>query len=171
MPNRTLRADDSAAVLQEYADMVYRIAFSRTKNRADAEDVMQEVFLRYLRCKTAFNDETHRKNWLLRCAVNCNKSLISSAWFRRTTALTEDALPAQEPAQESIYPAVLALPQKYRTVIHLHYYEDMPIAEIAAVLQMKEATVKTRLHRARALLREALKGEFDDDMEQIETGN
>lgn len=156
-----MQPDGIDEVLKEYADMVYRIAFSRTNNRMDADDVLQDVFVRYITCKTVFHDREHVKAWLIRAAVNCSKSLLRSAWFRRTTGLKEDILTYMD-EQDSVYPAVMKLPAKYRTVIHLYYYEDLSVSQIGEILRRKESTVKSHLHRGRNLLREMLKGEYED---------
>ena len=148
-------------VLRRYANMVYRLALARVKNRHDAEDILQEVFLRYIRSKPACRDEEHRKAWLIRTAINCSKSLLTSAWFRRTTAMGESPA-AGLPEESGVYEAVMALPLQYRTVVHLFYFEDYSIAEMAALLQRKEATIKTQLFRARERLRSQLKGEMAD---------
>lgn len=156
----SLRTNDSVdAILSRYADMVYRLAFARTNNRFDADDILQEVFLRYIRSKPALNDEEHRKAWLIRTTINCSKSLLTSAWFRKTAPL-EDTLLSEMKEHSEVYYAVLTLPVHYRTVIHLFYYEDYSVEEIAGLLKEKSSTVKSQLHRARNLLREQLKGEL-----------
>lgn len=162
MLQESLRTDDDIErVFHQYADMVYRLAFSQTQNRSDADDVFQEVFLRYMRRAGAFESEEHEKAWLLRVTVNCSRKLWRSAWFRRTVALDE-SVTFDMPEETGVARALLQLPQKYRTVIHLFYYEDMPVAKIAETLGMKESAVRTRLTRARELLRTRLKGDFDD---------
>ena len=153
-------------VFERYGDMVYRLAFVRTKNRCDADDILQDVFLRYLRSAPVFRDEEHRKAWLIRTTINRTKSLLGSAWFRRTAPLADDLKTEMEEKSE-VYDAVLALPVKYRTVIHLFYYEDYSVAEVAAALSEKETTVRSQLHRARNLLREELKGDYEDVSGQL----
>ena len=150
--------DSAAAVLSRYADMVYRLAFARTKSRYDADDILQEVFLRYIRSAPDFQEEEHCRAWLIRTTVNCSKTLLMSAWFRKTVPL-DDTLVAEMRETGEVYDAVLRLPIAYRTVVHLYYYEGYSVAEIGGLLGCKEATVKTRLHRARNLLRDTLKGE------------
>lgn len=150
--------DSAAAVLSRYADMVYRLAFARTKSRYDADDILQEVFLRYIRSAPDFQEEEHCRAWLIRTTVNCSKTLLMSAWFRKTVPL-DDTLVAEMRETGEVYDAVLRLPKTYRTVVHLYYYEGYSVAEIGGLLGCKEATVKTRLHRARNLLRDTLKGE------------
>jgi RNA polymerase sigma-70 factor (ECF subfamily) len=144
--------------VEKYSNMVFRLAYSMTKNKQDSEDVYQDVFMRYLRSGTRFENEEHRKAWLIRATVNRSKSLLASAWFRNTTALDiEPAAPEND--GDCVYWAVMELPKKYRTAIHLYYYEDMPIDEIAKITGDKPSTIASRLHRARAMLKEKLKGE------------
>lgn len=151
-------------ILQKYSKMVYRLAYVRTKNRADAEDLLQEVFIRFLKCNMQFNNYEHCKAWLIRTTINCSKNLLTSAWFRKTIFL-EDNLENYEDGAEvgksDVFYAVLELPVKYRVVVHLYYYEDLSVAEIGTMLNRKEATVKTQLYRARELLKKKLKGNYD----------
>ena len=156
-----IAADNADALFEAYADMVYRLAFLRTKSAADADDVLQEVFLRVLRAKPDWNDREHQKAWFLKVTINCSKSLLTSAWRRHTVPEDENLLTVMQTTTE-VYPYVLALPVKYRTVVHLYYYEGYKVAEIAKMLGAGESTVKSRLFRARDMLREQLKGEFQD---------
>ena len=155
--------NDLDALFQTYGDMVYRLALVRTRSAADAEDVVQEVFLRCLRSNPSFQNAEHQKAWLIKVTVNCSKSLLGSA-FRRHS-VPEDAmgeLVSEDEAPDStVYDAVMKLPEKYRTAIHLYYYEEYSVKEIAAAMRTTESTVKSWLHRARGLLKEELGGEFD----------
>ena len=165
MAQQSSRTDESIdEVLQKYAQMVYQIAFARVKNKADAEDIMQDVFVRFIRCKTEFNDETHKRSWLIRAAINCSKSLIGSFWRKQTVELNNEAVIHRDP-DNSVLSAVLELPKKYRTVIILHYYQGVPTGEMAEILKMNESTVRSHLFRARKLLKELLKGDYSDDLE------
>ena len=97
MADRSLRADDQEEAVRRYADMVYRLAFARMGNTSDAEDVFQEVFLRYLTSARDFASEEHRKAWLLKVTVNCAKKLHTAPWRRRTEPLDETvAAPSRE---------------------------------------------------------------------------
>lgn len=156
-----IAADNVDALFEAYADMVYRLAFLRTKSAADADDTVQEVFLRALRAKPAWNDLNHQKAWFLKVTINCTKSLLTSAWRRHTVPEDENLLLEMQ-TQTDVYPYVLALPVKYRTVVHLYYYEGYRVAEIARMTGANESTVKSQLFRARDMLREQLKGEFQD---------
>ena len=147
--------DEAEKLLDRYGPSVYRLAYARTGSRADAEDVMQEVFLKLLRKAPDFRDEEHRKAWLLRVAANQTNDLCRSAWRQRTGPLDE-TLAAPERPEGGVLEAVLALPEKYRLPVHLRYYEGLSVAETAQVLGKSEGVVKTRLFRARAMLRDSL---------------
>ena len=143
--------------VERWGDMVYRLALARTASVPDAEDVFQEVFLRYFRHEERFHGDEHRKAWLIRCTVNRCKSLLASPWRKRTVPLETAEEVGVEDDYREVYSAVLSLPEKYRTVIHLHYFEGLSVAEMAAALQSTEGTVKSQLSRGRALLRDMLK--------------
>ena len=143
--------------VERWGDMVYRLALARTASVPDAEDVFQEVFLRYFRHEEKFQSDEHRKAWLIRCTVNRAKSLAASPWQKRTVPLETAGEVGVEDDYREVYAAVLSLPGKYRTVIHLHYFEGLSVAEMAGMLHTAEGTVKSQLSRGRALLREMLK--------------
>lgn len=145
-------------VLEKYNTMIYRLAFSRTKSSYDAEDIMQNVFMKFIYCNVNFESEEHIKAWLIRTTINLSKNLLTSAWFKRTTALEDDIVVTLREDSE-VYKYVLDLPTKYRTVIHLFYYEDMSTASISDILNIKESTVRSQLHRARNMLKEKMKGD------------
>lgn len=141
-----------------YGDMVLRLAIARTGNREDGEDLLQEVFVRYIRSGTLFDSEEHRKAWLIRVTINCAKSLAASAWKTRKVTLEDCFTEALPPEKGEVYYAVMSLPPKYRTVVHLFYYEDMSTKEIASVMGCADATVRSLLARARKKLGKILKG-------------
>ena len=147
-------------IIREHIDMVYRLAMSQTKNKANAEDVTQEVFLRFIENREKLTSMEHIKAWLIRVTINCSKSVFLNSWFKKTVPLTNE-LTFDTPEKSEVYYAVQTLPSKYRTVIHLFYYEDMSVREIAECLSMKESTVKSHLFRGRELLRNELKGGYD----------
>ncbi|MBQ8267754.1 MAG: sigma-70 family RNA polymerase sigma factor [Clostridia bacterium] len=142
---------------KRYSDMVYRLAVARVKNKYDADDILQEVFLRFIKCKNKANNDEHTKALLIRITINCSKSMLSRSWFKKTTPLDEN-LSVSDPSFDTL-DAVLRLPQKYRTVIHLHYYMGYSVDEIADLLKSKPSTVKSQLHRARQKLKIALEGD------------
>ena len=152
-----LTQEQRTQVVERWGDMVYRLALARTASVPDAEDVFQEVFLRYFRHEEKFHNDEYRKAWLLRCTLNRCKSLLASPWRRRTVPLETAEEVGVEDDYREVYSAVLSLPEKYRAVIHLHYFEGLSVAEIAAALNSTEGTVKSQLSRGRALLRDMLK--------------
>lgn len=166
MENRPFRPDAAAGeLLEEYADLIYKLAFSRMKNAADAEDVFQEVFLRYFSKRPVFDSEEHRKAWLIRVTLNCCNKLFASAWRRHRASLDEAMESAgDEPRcqdESGVLAAMDKLPPAYRIVVHLFYYEDLSIRQISMALRKKEGTIKSQLNRARAMLKEELGEGFD----------
>lgn len=159
MSQQTLPMGEAAEdVIKHYSNMVYRLAFARTGSRYDAEEIYQEVFYRYLKKTPVFESEEHRKAWLLRVTINCSNTLLTSFWRMCTQELPED-LPFTEKEDLELYQELHKLPAKYRDVLHLFYYESLPVAEIARLLHRKEATVRTQLARARTMLKKVLKEE------------
>jgi RNA polymerase sigma-70 factor (ECF subfamily) len=147
--------------LELYADTVRRICFIHLKSRADAEDVFQEVFLKYLLRERGFESDAHEKAWLIRVAANACKDVLKSFFRKNTTSfddLTAEPFYLNERESEVIG-AVLSLPEKYRDVIYLHYYEGYSAVEIARTLGKNENAVYTWLYRARKRLKEILGGE------------
>lgn len=157
MPNQSLRTNDCVdEVIEKYADMVYRLAFSRVKNKNDADDIFQEVFLRYIKSERDFETEEHRKAWLIRVTINCSNSFFSSSWIQKVVPMEgNESIPFESPEESELHELLMELPVKYRTVLHLFYYEDLPINEISRILKQKPATVKTQLVRARQMLKKS----------------
>lgn len=146
------------AQIDRWGDMVWRLALARTRHIQDSEDVFQEVFSRFFRHQENLDSDEHRKAWLIRCTLNCTNTLLSARW-RTHLPLEEAVTQAMEPEDQEVYQAVLALPRKYRTALHLHYYEGYSVAEIAALTGAREGTVKSWLSRGREKLAAELKGD------------
>ena len=141
---------------------VFRMAYARTGNKSDAEDITQDVFIKYMKETKPFYDENHVKAWLLRVAINSSKNLVNSAWHKRNTAMeAADLMSTQIEEKSEVYYAVKKLPEKYRIVVHLYYYEGYSVEEIGTMLEAKESTVKSWLRRARAKLKDLLKEDID----------
>lgn len=145
-------------VMDAYSPMVFRLAYSHTRSRPDAEDICQEVFLRYFRSRPPFETDEHRRAWLLRVTVNRCKSHLTSAWVRRTVPL-EDRIPMPDPEERILDEALRQLPQRDRMLLHLFYYEGCTTREIANYCGCTEGASRTRLTRARQRLAKILKGE------------
>lgn len=160
MAAHTLQSLDD--YLDTYGDMVYRVAFSYTKNKMDAEDVAQEVFLKLFSARPTFESAEHEKAWLLRVTINLCKNRLKSFWHTKTGALS-DTIPYQDqPDEDGVRQAVFSLPTLQRLAVYLFYYEGYSTAEIAPLLHRKESTIRSLLHRARAALKEQLKEAYDD---------
>lgn len=142
----------------EYKNIVYRIAFVYTKRRVDAEDVLQEVFLKYLKSSPRLTSKEHTKAWFIKVTLNCCKSMLSSAWFRKTLPF-ENIEEVENQEVSDIYNCVMGLPKKYRILILLYYYDGYSIKEISSFLDRNPSTIQTQLMRARKLLKNYLEGE------------
>lgn len=164
MMNEAAVCASAEELLERYASTVFSAAYAMVKNREDAEDIAQDVFLSYVRTKPAFESAAHEKAWLLRVTINRCKSFFRSAWQKRTTGLTEDFPDTSFTTDEiAVVEAVNRLPKKYRQVVYLHYIEGYATGEVAALLGIPQNTVLSQLSRARKLLQTALKGAFDDE--------
>lgn len=143
---------------QKYGDRVFSAAFSICRNREDADDVVQDTFLRYHIKNLQYMDETHLKAWLLRVAINRAKDITAAFWRRNRVSWEAymEELEFTQPEDRSLFRAVMALPEKYRLVLHLYYYEECSIREIASLLHTGEGTIKSRLSRGRTLLKTML---------------
>ncbi|GHV46607.1 hypothetical protein FACS189499_02210 [Clostridia bacterium] len=165
-------------VFTKYKDTVYRVAFVRTGNRTDAEDVTGDVFMKYVKFAgnssgnssdggrtKKFESEEHRKAWLIRITINTAKSLLTSAWHRHSGGEIPETLADEKSGEygkaetrQIVTAAVISLPAKYKDVIHLFYYEDLPTEKIAKILGKPENTVKSLLRRGRVMLMKELGG-------------
>lgn len=152
----------SEEVIDRYADMVYRLALLHVNNPSDADDVFQEVFIRLVKHIHKLQNWEHIKAWLIRVTINCSNSHFERAAFKKNVPLEEAGESGFEQVEGDgpVIMAVKKLPVKYRSVVHLFYYEELSIAEIAASTQQKETTVKSQLFRAREMLKEMLEGEI-----------
>lgn len=157
-----LRAPDTAEVqatrlVATYADTILRLSYTYLHSTADAEDICQTVLLRAMTQAPAFSNPEHERAWIIRTTINACKDLLKSAARRTTVALEAAGEPeAPEPPDATVIDAVSRLPRDQREAIHLHYYEGLPIADIARIVGASEAAVTKRLSRARATLRTTL---------------
>ena len=152
-------------LVEMYKNNIYAAAFNICKSSADAEDVVQETFLQYYITKKEFDDEKHIRYWILRVAINKAKNIQSSFRRKNETTLEDyiETLTFETPESRELFEEVMKLPEKYRVVIHLFYYEDYSVKEIAKILRVTESSVKVRLSRGRAKLKEVLKEEWEDE--------
>lgn len=148
-------AASADAILERYGDTVLRLCLVYLRSRSDAEDAFQTVFMKLCEKKPCFREEEHVKAWLITVTHNVCLSELRSFWKRRVVCVEETAAPVREEDRDVVR-AVLGLPLKYREAAYLHYFEGYKVAETASLLHCRETTVKTRLFRARALLKHEL---------------
>lgn len=150
---------------EKYGDRLFAAAFSVCRNQMDADDAVQEALIKYHTYGLDYLSETHVKAWLLRFAINCAKNTASSFWRKNTVVWEEymDELVFEAPEDGALFDAVMRLPQKYRIAIHLFYFEEYAVQEIAQILRCREGTVKSQLSRGRKLLKNMLMEDWNDD--------
>lgn len=155
-------AEDLNRVMDTYADMVRRICFVHLKNRHDTEDVFQNVYMKYLLHEGSFESTEHEKAWFARVTINACTDWLRYLSRRRWVPLevVDEEKEALDNTSTELLEIVLKLPEKYRNVIYLYYYEEYSAAEIAKILERKENTVYTWLSRAKDILRDRLGGEW-----------
>lgn len=160
-----MEQDAFVSVIRTYQNSLFAIAFQYCGNRQDAEDVVQDAFLKLYKAKEPFRDEDHLRYWLIRVTVNRCKDLLRNP-FRRLKASFEEAeavLSSPYETDTAVFDAVMSLPLKYREVVMLYYFEGYSAPRIAELLQRKSSTVQTQLMRARSLLKEKLKEVWEDE--------
>ena len=152
-------------LFEKYQNNLYAVAFNVCKNAEDAEDVVQDTFIQYYSFKKQFDNEQHIRAWLIRVAINKAKNMNRTFWRKNKMSLEDymETLTFETPESGELFEAAMNLPEKYRIVIHLFYFEDYTIHEIAKILKLSEGNVKVRLSRARSLLREQLQEELEND--------
>ena len=159
---RSAQINEQAGRLMEfYGNSVLRLAYSYVHNMSDAEDVLQDALIQFLRTQPQFETPEHEKAWFLRVAINISKNKITYNKIRKTDELSETLAAAENEDLAFVWDAVKHLPSKYSEVVHLYYHEGYSTAEIASLLSKKEATVRSMLKRARMKLKDVLKEVYD----------
>ena len=158
MPSPRMRKSEFVEVYYRHVDTVYRVCYSFMKNKADTEDMVQETFLRLLSAKKTFENERHEKAWLIVTASNVCKDALKK-WWRKNENIEDFLDIAEEPKQEDgILEVILQLPGDYKEAVYMYYYEGYTTVEIAEFLHCPEATVRSRLMRAKKKLQVLLGG-------------
>lgn len=158
---------ETQVIMERYKDSLFSAAFNICRNAADADDVVQDTLIQYHTADKQFDSEQHIRAWLLRVAINKAKN-INMSFFRRASVPLEDYIETllfDSPEGKELFEEVLKLPEKYRIAIHLFYYEDYSVKEIAEILHISESNVKVRLSRGRKLLKTTLQEAWNDDDE------
>lgn len=148
-------------ILTRFGDSILRYAYTYLHNMSDAEEVLQDTLMQFLKTAPEFESENHEKAWLLRVATNLSKNRIRYNKLRETDELNDELVAEEREDLSFVWEAVKSLPVKYREVIHLFYHEGYQTAQIAKVLGRNESTVRSDLRRGREKLKEVLKGEYD----------
>ena len=153
-------------LVETYQQNLFRAALSITHNVQDAEDAVQNTYLKYLKTNTEFESEEHIRAWLFRTVSNQAKDTLRTFWHRNRTSLEDwmNDLEFETPEDRSLAEAVLNLPWKYSSVMHLYYYEDYSVKEIASILSVSESAVKHRLQKGRAALKTELEKENTEEL-------
>jgi RNA polymerase sigma-70 factor (ECF subfamily) len=152
-----LTSDNVREALDEYGDMLYRICLVMLRNTADAEDAVEETFIKYMLSSPQFNDDEHEKAWLITVAANKCRDMLRSR--KRHITESDDILRNYSIDREStgVLEALMEVPEKYRIVLTLHYIEGYKVDEIAEMIGKTSSAVKMRLAKGRELLKEKLK--------------
>ncbi len=156
-------AENAGRMLNSYGDSILRLSFSYLHNMADAEDVVQETLIKYMKTAPTFENEAHEKAWLLRVAANISKNKIDYNKVRQTDELDERLVADEREDLSFVWEAVSSLPDNMRDVIHLFYHEGYSTKEIASILDRNESTVRSDLKRGRDKLKLVLKEVYDFD--------
>lgn len=156
------QAEEIKNMIEKYSGLVYKIAITRSGNVENAEDIFQEVFMKYSQKMPKFENEEHEKAWFIRVTINLSKNMHNQAWNKKTVSL-EDNIQFEEKEQEDIFQIVSTLPKKYKTVVYLFYYEGYQVKEISKIMKTREGTIKTWLSRARKSLKEKIEGGFENE--------
>ena len=145
-------------LMNKYQRNLYTAAYNICCNAEDANDAVQDTFIKYYSSSREFEDEAHIRAWLLRVVINRAKDIAGAFWRKNRVSLEDASLqiPFEEPEDRSLFEAVMQLPEKLRTVVHLYYYENYQIKEIAGILRISEGSAKMRLSRARSMLKQIL---------------
>lgn len=155
-PSRAKVNERATALLDRHGESILRLAYSYLHNQSDAEDILQDTLIQYLRTAPVLESPAHEKAWLLRVAGNLSKNLLRAQGYRQADQLEETLVTQEREDLSYVWEAVKALPVPYREAIHLFYYEGYSTAQIAQILDQKESTVRSRLKRGREKLKPLL---------------
>ena len=156
------------SLIDKYGNNVLRLAYTYLKNQADAEDVLQDVFLSIIEKQPVFNDETHEKSWIIRTTINTCKDRLKLYWNKNKCSIDdigEISSCDTYHIDSTVLDAVMSLSEKYRVVVYMFYYEEYTTPEIARLTGKSEVAVRSLLHRARKQLKTILKEEYDFERE------
>ena len=152
--------EETAQIYEKHVTMIYRICFTYMKNASDTEDAVQDTFYRLIKTNPTFENDEHQKAWLIRVATNVCKNKLTHWWRKREDVdLYQQTVGECQKANDTLE-VIMSLPDKYKTVIYLYYYEGYTSVEIAKILNKPNSTIRNHLHEARELLRVKLGDDF-----------
>lgn len=160
---RVLANRKAERVLEEYGNHILRYAYSYVHNMSDAEEILQDTVIQYIKAAPLFDTSDHEKAWLLHVAANISKNRLKYNALRTADELNEQLAGEEKQDLSFVWQAVSSLPVKYREVIHLFYYEGYSTVQIAKILKTNEITIRSHLHRGRQKLKKILQEEYDFD--------
>ncbi|MDR3295930.1 MAG: RNA polymerase sigma factor [Clostridiales Family XIII bacterium] len=165
MANSLLRTDkEITEIYERNKKTVYRVCFAYMKNPADTEDAVQDTFYQLIKTGTPFKSVEHEKAWLIRTATNLCKNVLRNWWRKRETLDDHENLQSDGKLEiDDVFSVVMELPDKYKTVVYLYYYEGYDSVEISKTLEKPQSTIRNYLHEARSVLREKLGGDFYEE--------
>jgi len=161
LPVEETTAQIAERLMKDYGNRLLRFAYSYVHNMEDAEDILQDTLIQYMRTAPKFENEKHEISWLMTVTANLSKNKIKANNIRRADELNEELVAEEKTDLSFIWEAVKSLPADYREVIHLFYQEDLTTAQIAETLGRKESTIRSQLKRGRDRLKEILKEAYD----------
>jgi len=164
MTKSLLRTDrEIVEIYERHKKTVYRVCFAYMKNSADTEDAVQDTFFQLIKTGTAFESVEHEKAWLIRTATNICKNILRNWWRKRGNLEDYENLRGNGDIEiDNVFTVVMGLPDKYKTVVYLYYYEGYNSIEISKILDKPQSTIRNHLHEARIVLREKLGGDFNE---------
>ena len=154
---------ETIRAIERYSDTIQRLCMVHLKNDADTEDIFQTVFLKYVLSSVSFENDEHEKAWFIRVTINACKDLLKSFFRSHTVSLDNVMEQSAElpPDYRDVWEAVFSLPQKYRDVVYLHYFEDYTAPQISRILGKNVNTIYTLLTRSKQMLKEKLGGAYE----------
>jgi RNA polymerase sigma-70 factor (ECF subfamily) len=165
MANSLLRTDKEIAELYEHhVKTVYRVCFAYMKNTADAEDMVQDTFVKLIRQNCVFENIEHEKAWLIRTASNLCKDVLRHWWRKRENLEDFENRQGEQSFEiDETFTIIMGLPDKYKTVVYMYYYEGYSSVAISKILRKPQSTIRNHIHEARELLRKRLGGDFHNE--------
>ncbi len=155
------RNNHAEQILNRYGNAILRFSYTYVHNMVDAEDILQEVLIRWLQTSPTFINQAHEKAWFMKVTANLSKNKLQYNAIRYADELDDTLACQEEDSLQELWDAVKSLDAPYRETIHLHYHDGYSVKEISRILGRKEATIRSDLHRGRMKLKEILKEDYD----------